>query len=128
MTAEAIVSIVLLSSGMFGGVRSVTLLRFGLPGQLVSINGSDIGTIGELEVSVTDFCVENDVGGIGGVRFLDTDLIMSGDESTLAVALVGAVITAFAQDILASAADILTGPVVGAAKVGELLLSTGLFI
>ena len=128
MTAEANVSIVLLSSGMLGGVRSVTLLRFGLPGQLVSINGSDIGTIGELEVSVTDFGVENDVGGSGGVRFLDTDLIMSGDESTLAVALVGAVITAFAQDILVSAPDILTGPVVETAKVGELLLSTVLFI
>ena len=125
MTAEAIVSIVLVSSGMVGGVRSVTLLRFGLPGQLVSINGSDIGTTGELEVSVTDFVVENDVGGIGGVRFLDTDLIMSGDESTLAVALVGAVITAFAHDKLVSTTD--TVPVVGT-EVDELLLSTGLLI
>ena len=63
-----------------GGVTGL-LFRFGRPGQLASINGSDIGTDRELGgVSATTLVA---VGGIGGVKFLETDLIISGDERTL---------------------------------------------
>ena len=113
----------MVSSVIVGGDRSVRLLRFGLPGQLASINGSDIGTLGELELSATDFGVENDVGGSGGVRFLDTDLIMSGDESTLTVVVVGSVVAALVQATIAGDADIITGAVL-TADVGELLFCT----
>ena len=69
--------------GNCGGV-GVTLLRFGRPGQFVSIRGSDIGTVGGLTVfSVVDFPVKLVVGGIGGVKFLETHLMIFGDERTL---------------------------------------------
>ena len=60
------------------------LFLFGRPGQFESIIGSDIGIIVGIEFSVeVDLELLQYVGGIGGVRFLETDLIMSGDERTL---------------------------------------------
>ena len=99
-----------------GGGVSVTLLRFGRPGQLASINGSDIGTVGELTLSVGSLTVFVD-GGRGGVKFLDTDLIMSGDERTLVDIMLDAVVIAFVTHVLVIA------EVVEGAKLHELLFS-----
>ena len=60
------------------------LFLFGRPGQFASMIGSDIGIIVGIEFSVeVDLELLQYVGGIGGVRFLETDLMMSGDERTL---------------------------------------------
>ena len=46
--------------------------------------GSDIGIIVGVEFSVeVDLELLQYVGGIGGVRFLERDLMMSGDDRTL---------------------------------------------
>ena len=80
-----------------GGVTGL-LFRFGRPGQLASINGSDIGTDKELGgVSATTLV---DVGGIGGVKFLETDFIISGDERTLVVILLHDGVTTFVTHVL----------------------------
>ena len=83
------------------GGLSVTLLRLGRPGQFVSINGSDIGIVGELTTFSVGGLPEVHVeGGSGGVKFLDTDLIISGDERTLVGVTFDGVVTTFVTNVL----------------------------
>ena len=82
-------------------VLRVTLLRFGRPGQFASISGSDMGIVGELTTFSVAALAEGHVdGGRGGVKFLDTDLIISGDERTLVDLTFDVVVTAFVATAL----------------------------
>jgi hypothetical protein len=79
----------------------VTLLRLGRPGQFASINGSDIGIVVELIIfSVAGLTEVHVEGGSGGVKFLETDLIISGDERTLVNITLDVVVTAFVTKVL----------------------------
>lgn len=77
-------------------LSTLRLLLFGLPGQLRSINGSDIGTElfeavedgGEARLSTDENrgCSDLWCGEMGGVNVFVTDLIISGDDRSVFLA------------------------------------------